>query len=79
MAADRERAAEQETHKGELQAARRKQEIEGGVTSLGVRSAVRRPTSATGMRRAGGAGGLVSAGGGSVVRRPVTKRVGRGF
>ncbi|DAA79681.1 TPA_exp: Uncharacterized protein A8136_0454 [Trichophyton benhamiae CBS 112371] len=66
MAADRQRAAELAAREAEKESAKKRQEIQ---------TAVRRPTATPGIRRA--TGGLVTSG--SVVKRPPSKRVGRGF
>ena len=63
MAADRERAAEMASEVAEKEAAKRKNE--SGTATVGIRTAVRKQT---GTKK-----------GGSVVKRPPTKRVGRGF
>ncbi|KAL1956699.1 hypothetical protein VTO42DRAFT_6849 [Malbranchea cinnamomea] len=68
MAADRERAAERANKEAEKEALRRKQE--GGIATVGMRSAVRRPASTIGTKKTGPS---------SVVKKPFTKRVGRGF
>ncbi|KAI5303809.1 hypothetical protein KEM55_000360, partial [Ascosphaera atra] len=69
MAADRERAAAMERQKEEEETFRRKKEIEGGSSSVGVGvktgSAVRKP--------------VKKVGGGSAVVRPMKKRGPRGF
>ena len=69
MAADREKAADQAKREAEKEASSRKQK--GGEATLGIRPAVKKPGSATGTKKNGS--------GGSVVKRPPTKRVGRGF
>ncbi|OJD12417.1 hypothetical protein AJ78_06981 [Emergomyces pasteurianus Ep9510] len=81
MAADRERAAEQERRKADEEALRRKREAEGGSASLGMRTVVRRPApGTTAVRRPGSNVTAPSAGGGgSVVKKPVMKRGARGF
>jgi pre-mRNA-splicing factor ATP-dependent RNA helicase DHX38/PRP16 len=70
MASDRERAAEMAKKEAEKDSARRKQE--GGVATFGIRSSVKKPPAPVGAKKNGG-------GGGSIVKRPPTKRVGRGF
>ena len=65
MAADREKAAEMARKEAEKETARRKNE--SGTATVGIRTAVRKPP------------GAKKGGGGSVVKRPPTKRVGRGF
>ncbi|KGQ01231.1 hypothetical protein PAAG_12089 [Paracoccidioides lutzii Pb01] len=80
MAADRERAAEQEQKKAEEDSLRRKREREGGSASVGLRTLVRRPAAGvTAVRKPGtpitGGGGS----GGSVVKKPAMKRAARGF
>ncbi|EGE79057.1 adenosinetriphosphatase [Blastomyces gilchristii SLH14081] len=78
MAADRERAAEQERKKTEDDALRRKRDAERGSASMGVRTVVRRPASGTtAVRRPGS--NVAAGGGGSVVKRPIMKRGARGF
>lgn len=66
IAADRQKAAELAAREAEKESAKKRQEIQ---------TAVRRPTATPGIRRA--TGGLVTSG--SVVKKPQSKRVGRGF
>ncbi|KAK2749682.1 DEAH-box RNA helicase prp16 [Myotisia sp. PD_48] len=73
MAADRDRAAELANREAEKEALKRKQETQGSAT-VGFKSSVKRPNS--GMRKP--VGGMVSSSG-SVVKKPSTKRIGRGF
>ena len=75
MAADREKAADMANKQAEKEEMRRKHAVQGGAASVGMKSAVRRPAPAAGAKKPGS--GVVSSG--SVVRRPPTKRVGRGF
>lgn len=75
MAADRERAAEQQRKAAEEDTLRRKQDAEGSSAHVGMKPVVKLPTSAaTAVRKPGS---YVPAG--ALVRRPIMKRGTRGF
>lgn len=68
MAADRERAAKLATQEEEKEKLKRRQEVVVGNATVGMRSVVRRPASGTATKT-----------GGNVVKKPPTRRAGRGF
>lgn len=68
MAADRERAAKLAIQEEEKEKLKRRQEVVVGNATLGIRSAVRRPAPGTAAKT-----------GSSVVKKPPTRRAGRGF